>query len=102
MDKYLLHGKLQAKPGLGDQLMQILLESAATMHLVKGCRLYIMSKDQTNADDIWITELWDSKEDHDNSLKLENVRETIGRAMPLIGGIPQKGQELTVKGGLGA
>lgn len=101
MNKYLLHGKLTAKPGNADQLSTILLQAAEAVSKTKGCKVYAISKDSTDPDSIWITEIWDNKEDHDNSLKLEETRALIMQAIPLISGQPQKGQELEVLGGLG-
>jgi len=101
MTKYLLHGKLKAKEGKGEELSSILLLAAQSVEAAKGCQLYLISKDQQDKESVWVTEVWDSKEDHDNSLKLENVRALIGQAMPILDGMPQKGQELELLGGHG-
>lgn len=101
MNKYFLHGKLSAKKSQGEALTIILLKAAGALSNVKGCVLYVISKDASDPDSVWITEIWDTKEDHDNSLKLESVRATISEAMPIIDGMPQKGQELSVLGGKG-
>ena len=100
MKQYGLHSSLQAKKGKGDELAAILLQAAELMHQVAGCYLYLVSKDTNQADCIWVSELWDSKGTHDNSLKMENVRTLIGKAMPLLDGPPQKGSEFEVIGGL--
>lgn len=97
---YLLHGKLTAKAGHRDELADLLIKSTKQGTL-NGCRLYAISKDANDPNSVYITEIWDSKEDHDNSLKLEHVREAIMKAMPIIDGQPQKGQELEVLGGAG-
>lgn len=101
MNKYFLHGKLTAKPGEGDNLTQILLQAAQKVKSAKGCRLYIINRDSDHADDIWVTEVWDSKEDHDNSLNDAETKQLILRAIPLLDGTPQKGQELEYIGGFG-
>ena len=101
MKKYGLHGSLKATSGKRDELAQILLYAAKMVSTANGCLLYFVSIDNTDADSIWITEAWDSKEDHDNSLKAENVRTLISRAMPLLDGIPVKGLELDILGGKG-
>ncbi|HUQ84783.1 MAG TPA: antibiotic biosynthesis monooxygenase [Candidatus Limnocylindrales bacterium] len=101
MNKYGLHGKLRAKSGQGDALASILLEASKLVSTAHGCQLYIVSKDTQDKDLIWITEVWDSKEDHDNSLNVEGVRELISRAMPILDEPPEKGQELEVLGGKG-
>lgn len=101
MNKYGLHGKLQATAGNGPQLAQILLEASKLVSTAKGCRLYLVSQEETAPDDVWVTEVWDSKEDHDNSLQVPGVKELISQAMPLLAGRPEKGQELGVLGGAG-
>jgi quinol monooxygenase YgiN len=52
-----------------------------------GCRLYLVSLVSDEADAIAVTEVWDDQASHDASRTLESVRETIGRARPLIGGM---------------
>ncbi|MEZ4828568.1 MAG: antibiotic biosynthesis monooxygenase family protein [Bacteroidia bacterium] len=101
MNKYGLHGKLQAKAGSGDELTDILLEAAKMLRAAKGCQLYVIGKDKDDPDALWITEIWDTREDHDNSLKDQAVRALITRAIPLLDGPPAKGQELQVLGGFG-
>lgn len=98
---YGLHGKLVAKDGRGEALARILLEAAALMESAPGCHLYAVSLNRADPNQVWVTEIWDSKADHDNSLSLPGVRELIGKAMPLLDGSPQGGQELKVLGGLG-
>ena len=101
MKKYLLHGKLTAKAEHRDELATILIEASKLVSTAQGCKLYVVgiSKDESNS--VFVTEIWDSKEDHDNSLKVEGVRELIMKAMPILDGMPAKGQELEVLGGAG-
>ena len=101
MKKYLLHSKLAAKPDAVNELTAILLEAAEGVSKVKGCNLYVIGKDKDDKNAIWITEIWDSKEDHDNSLKAEDAKALISKAIPLLKGQPQKGQELEILGGTG-
>ena len=98
---YGLHGKLTAKEGKGKELSTILLEASELMESAKGCRLYAVSMDNTNPDDVWVTEIWDNKQAHDNSLNVPGVKELIAKAIPILAVSPQKGQELKVIGGLG-
>ena len=99
MKKYLLHGNLKAISGKQDELVAILSEAATLVQSAKGCQSYVVSVDPDDNRAVWITEVWDSKEDHDNSLSFPGVRELIGKAMRILDGAPQKGQELTVVGG---
>ena len=101
MNKYGLHGKLIATAGNGEKLAEILLEASRLISNAKGCRLYFISKDKEDENAIWVTEVWDNKESHDDSLKAEGVRNLISQAMPIIRMPPQKGQELEVLGGHG-
>lgn len=98
---YGLHGKLVAKEGKGKELSRILLDAAALMKSAKGCHLYAVSIDSSNPNEVWVTEIWETKEDHANSLNLPGVKELIGKAIPILDGSPQKGQELEILGGLG-
>ena len=88
---FMLHGRLAAKPGRRDELLAILTEDAGPAPM-PGCRLYVVALDETDADGVWATEIWESQEAHDASLQIDSVRERIGRAMPLIdaGGIRQQ------------
>tara|TARA_R110001592_G_scaffold237306_4_gene496188 strand:+ start:32369 stop:32674 length:306 start_codon:yes stop_codon:yes gene_type:complete len=98
MNKYGLHGKLTAQEGQVDALANILLEASVLVSKAKGCRVYAISKEDN---DVWITEVWDSKDDHDKSLENAEVRALIGTAIPLLDGKPEKGQVLNILGGFG-
>ncbi|MEG1590465.1 MAG: antibiotic biosynthesis monooxygenase family protein [Chryseobacterium sp.] len=100
-NQYLLHGKLTAKAGQRNELANILLKASELVSTAKGCKLYAISKDENDTNAVYVTEIWDSKEDHDNSLKVEGVRELIMSAMPILDGQPTKGQELEILGGTG-
>ena len=80
---YGLIGKMRAVAGQRDALIAILLEGTGSM---PGCLSYIVATDPADADAIWITEVWDSKESHDASLTLPSVRAAISRARPMIAG----------------
>ncbi|NHE57208.1 putative quinol monooxygenase [Cyclobacterium plantarum] len=101
MNKYLLNGKLTAKPGHQEALAAILLQASELVATAKGCRLYVIGQNPDDPHSVYITEIWDSKADHDQSLKVEGVRELISQAMPLLDGPPAKGQELELLGGAG-
>lgn len=49
-----------------------------------GCLSYVVAQDPTDADAIWITEVWDSAESHKASLSLPSVKDAIARGRPLI------------------
>jgi quinol monooxygenase YgiN len=99
-NKYGLYGKLQAHAGKGKELGDILLKAARLLENAQGCVLYIISKTADSPEGIYVFEVWDTKEDHDNSLKLAGVRELISQAMPLLAGKPE-GATFDVLGGKG-
>jgi quinol monooxygenase YgiN len=84
---YGLIGKMNALPGERDALVAILIESIADM---PGCLSYIVAHDSTDADAIWITEVWDNKNSHHESLSLAYVKEAISKAKPLIAGFGER------------
>ena len=98
---YLLHGKLTAKSGRQEELAKILLEASELVSTAKGCRFYVVGKDENDTNSIYITEMWESKDDHDNSLKVEGVKELITKVLPILDSQPTKGQELEILGGAG-
>jgi predicted enzyme related to lactoylglutathione lyase/quinol monooxygenase YgiN len=78
---YGLIGRMRAKPGQRDALIGVLTDGASAM---PGCLSYIVARDSADADALWITEVWDSKESHDASLSLPRVKEAIAKGRPLI------------------
>ena len=84
---YGLIGKMKVVPGQRDALIEILLEGAGEM---PGCLSYIVAQDPTDDDAIWITEVWQSKDDHQNSLSLPVVQRAISRGRPLIAGFGER------------
>lgn len=95
--KYGLSGSFSAKKGKGDELASILEEAANLMKTAKGCMIYIVGQQSDNKDVVHVFEVWDSKEDHDDSLHIDGVRELIGKAMPIIDGKPN-GIEIDIAG----
>jgi quinol monooxygenase YgiN len=96
MSKYLLHGSLTAKPDSQNQLAKILVEASKLMQTAKGCELYTVSLDPQDLHTVWISEIWQTKADHDSSLSVTGVRELITQVMPLLASPPTKGQELEI------
>jgi quinol monooxygenase YgiN len=78
---YGLIGKMTAVDGKRDELVAILLDGVAGM---PGCLSYVVATDPADANAIWITEAWDSKASHDESLALPSVKAAIAKGRPLI------------------
>jgi len=90
-----LIGQMLAKPGKRDELIAILREAVGEM---PGCISYYIALDTANADALWITEVWDSRESHAASLNLPAVRAAIAKARPIIAGFPQHFETVPVAG----
>lgn len=99
-NKYALFGKIQAKSGKGRELTEMLLAGTKTLERAKGCLLYLISRKPDEPDAVYVMEVSESREDHQNSLKIPAVREVIKQAMPLIERVPE-GITLEVLGGKG-
>lgn len=76
-----LIGKMIAVEGKRDELIKILLEGTKDM---PGCLSYIVAKDKTDANGIWVTEVWKDEESHKASLSLPVVKNAIAKGKPLI------------------
>ena len=100
MPRFGLYSKLIARPGQRDALVALLLEAMRGSADMPGCELYIVNTSPTEADAVWVTEVWRSREDHAASLTLPQVQATIARAMPLLTGASER-IEVTPVGGKG-
>ena len=92
---YGLIGKMIADHEKRDELISILLDGANEM---PGCLSYVISKDMTDENALWITEVWDSKESHQASLSLEAVKTAISQGKPLIAGFGERFETTPVGG----
>lgn len=87
MDRFGMHGKITAKAGQRDALVEHLLEASRLMAPLPGCEIYVVSVSPAEPDAIWVTEVWRSEADHAASLKMDSVRALIAKARPLIAGM---------------
>jgi len=80
---YGMIGKIKAQPGKRAELIALLSGGTGDM---PGCIAYLIAEDVKDAEGIWITEIWQSKQHHADSLKLPAVQEAIAKGRPLIAG----------------
>ena len=92
---YGLIGQMLAAPGKRDELLAILAEGTGDM---PGCLGYVIALDPTNADALWITEVWTDKDAHAASLKLPSVQAAIAKGRPIFAGFPQHFETIPVTG----
>jgi quinol monooxygenase YgiN len=92
-------GSMKTKAGHRDDVVAILLSGVDGLRQA-GCDLYVVSVSDADDVTIWVSEIWQTKEQHDASLQLLETKAAIGKAMPMLTGEFTR-QELTVIGGLG-
>jgi len=88
-------GKMTAVPGKRDALIAILAEGTGAM---PGCLAYIVAEDAKDANAIWVTEIWKSRQFHDDALKLPAVIDAIARGRPMIAGFEINAETRPVAG----
>jgi quinol monooxygenase YgiN len=76
-------GKMTTAAGKPAEVLSLLLQAVKEM---PGCLSYVVAQDSTDENGIWITEVWDSKDSHDASLSLPEVKKAIAAARPMIAG----------------
>ena len=97
--KYGLFGKIVAAQGKRDELLGILVQASKLLQENQDCIHYVVGKSQ-NENEVWVSEVWTSKESHDASLEPDKIRSLIMTARPLIAEMPQ-GTEFEVIDGKG-
>ena len=81
---YGLTVKITTLDGKRDELSAILLEGTKDM---LGNISYIISHDISDANVLWINEVWMDKAAHENSLTLPSVQNAIKAGRPFIAGM---------------
>lgn len=84
---YGLIGKMITVDGQRDALIGLLLGGTTNM---PGCLSYVVAKDPSDVNAIWITEVWENELDHKNSLSLPAVQAAIAKGRPLIAGFGER------------
>ncbi len=90
-----LIGKMTATPGNRAALAKILLEGTKDM---PGCLSYIIAEDPSNEEDLWITEVWESQEQHEASLSLPAVQRAIAEGRHMIAGMSNRTETIPLGG----
>jgi quinol monooxygenase YgiN len=80
---YGMIGKMTTSAGKRMEVLSLLLQAVKEM---PGCLSYVVAQDPADENGIWITEVWDSKDSHDASLALPEVKKSIAAARPMIAG----------------
>ena len=95
--------RFRAHPGQGDALAALMVSVAEGLADQAGCRQYLVNRDVSAPDDIWVTELWSDQAAVDASLQAlqtEAGRARLGEVMALLSEPPQR-TDLQPLGGVG-
>ena len=88
---FALLNKLTAKPDQRQQVVDILVESGNLLFPDNpDCHMYMVSEATEDPNVIWVTDLWTSKESHEEALKAPELRPYVEKAMPLLEGMPEQ------------
>jgi len=92
---YGIIGKMMTVEGQRESLVAILLQGTQNM---PGCLNYIIARDQSDENALWITEVWESAESHAQSLALPQVQAAIEKGKPMIAGFGERFETVPVGG----
>jgi quinol monooxygenase YgiN len=84
---YGLIAKIIAVDGKRDDLAGILHNGSRE---IAGCLGYVVALDTADANTLWVTEVWETKEKHAASLSLSSVQEAIAKGRPLVAGFDER------------
>ncbi len=71
-------------PARRDELIEVLATGTKGM---PGCLSYIIAKDSSRDDAVWVTEVWTDSGSHAASLRLPAVQEALAKGRPMITGM---------------
>ncbi|MGZ4032460.1 MAG: putative quinol monooxygenase [Tumebacillaceae bacterium] len=89
MSKFGMYVKFTTQEGKRDELVEMLLTASESLQTHTDCELYVVNASESEANVVWVTEVWSHEEAHKASLTLDETRQLIQRAMPLIAGVEQ-------------
>jgi len=92
---YGLISKIKIVAGQRDAFITILIDVTSAM---PGCLSYIVAKDSADGDAVWVTEVWESRANHQASLSLPAVQQAMAKGKPLIAAIGERFETLPVGG----
>src|SRR5215510_5102529 len=88
-------GRIKAVSGQRDALISILISGASRL---PGCLSYVVAHDPSDADSIWVTEVWQNQGRHRASLSLPTVQRAIAQGKPLIAAFGERFETVPVGG----
>jgi len=80
------YGRAVAREGYGGEVAERLLAAADDLRGDPGCMLYLINREVSKPDVIWVTELWRSQADLDASLEKIRGSDDVAAVMSLVDG----------------
>jgi quinol monooxygenase YgiN len=78
---YGLIEKLVAVPGQRDKLVAVLTEGCREL---PGCLSYVIATDLSDANGVWVTEVWDEPQSQRAAMLMPAVQRAVAASRPLI------------------
>jgi quinol monooxygenase YgiN len=88
MSGFAVYGKMTAKPGLRDELIELLRATIDKLGDPPGLLSYTINTPIGDQDTLWITEAWTSREAHDTATKTQANKAETARIMTLLAAPP--------------
>ena len=97
---YGFHATMTARPGKGDELIDVLLSATTGMGPAtsENCLLFLVGRSASNKDVVYVTEGWTTKEAHAEMFATEAARAHLEKVLPLISDGAQYQDEVPVGG----
>lgn len=100
MAGFAVYGRMTAKPGRRDALIDALRESITALGEPAGLRDYTFNAALDDPDTLWVTQIWTTKAAHDTATKIEvNKARTRALADLLAEPIESRYGEIVERGG---
>lgn len=99
MERVARYVKFIAEPGHGKDLAGLLLRAGDDLGDDPGCLLYLVNREKTDPDAVWVTELWRSQADLDAAMEKIRGSDETAAALRIIASAER--YELDLLGGKG-
>lgn len=93
-ERFGLIGHVTAKPGMRDAM----IEALSPLIGAKGCLNFVIAKDPKTEDGIWLSQVWESKEIHDQIYEDDLFKAVMDKTRPLMVGFDQNNVTVPVVG----
>lgn len=90
------HATMTAQPGLGDEVVGLLLDAPSLPN--EDCVVFLVGRSASNSDVVYVTEGWTSAEAHRAFFATEDAQALVAKLQPLLASESQLTDEIPVGG----